>query len=166
MVCRGVLLDVAAALGRRLLALAGYEITADDLERGAPLRRDRAETAVTWCSCDRAGDRCGRRCAAYVGRDTGVPGVGEAGAVWLADRQPACRRRRHHRVRVPRPRRGPRLLPAHRVLLVETGINIIESLDLDEVAAAGIVEFVFVLAPLPLVGATGSPVRPLAVVAG
>jgi kynurenine formamidase len=27
-------------------------------------------------------------------------------------------------------------------------------------------EFLFVLAPLPLVGATGSPVRPLAVVAG
>jgi kynurenine formamidase len=39
-------------------------------------------------------------------------------------------------------------------------------LDLEEIAAAGVHEFVFVLAPLKIVGATGSPVRPLAVIAG
>jgi len=50
------------------------------------------------------------------------------------------------------------------VLLVERGIHIIETLNLEELAAAGVHEFAFVLTPLPLVGATGSPVRPLAVV--
>ena len=60
---------------------------------------------------------------------------------------------------------GHALLPAHRVLLVEHGIYIIEALDLEELAAAGVHEFIFVLSPLPIVGATGSPVRPLAVVA-
>ena len=57
-----------------------------------------------------------------------------------------------------------RCCPAHRVLLVEHGIHIIETLNLEELAYARVYEFAFVLAPLPLVGATGSPVRPLAVV--
>jgi len=57
-------------------------------------------------------------------------------------------------------------LPAHRVLLVERGVYIIEAMALDELAAAGVTEFVFVLAPLALFGATGSPVRPLAVIDG
>ena len=56
------------------------------------------------------------------------------------------------------------MLPAHRVLLVERGIYIIETMALEELAAAQVYEFVFVLSPLPLFGATGSPVRPLAVV--
>jgi kynurenine formamidase len=58
------------------------------------------------------------------------------------------------------------VLPAHRVLLVEHGIHIIESLALEELATAGVHEFVFVLSPLKLVGATGSPVRPIAIVSG
>jgi kynurenine formamidase len=35
---------------------------------------------------------------------------------------------------------------------------------LEELAAAGVKEFLFVCAPLEIVGGTGSPVRPLAVV--
>jgi kynurenine formamidase len=50
----------------------------------------------------------------------------------------------------------------HVILLVENGIHIIEVLDLEELAAAGVHEFLFVCSPLKLVGATGSPVRPLA----
>jgi kynurenine formamidase len=47
---------------------------------------------------------------------------------------------------------------------VENGIYLIEAMNLDGLAAARAYEFMFVLAPLALVGATGSPVRPLAVV--
>jgi kynurenine formamidase len=36
-------------------------------------------------------------------------------------------------------------------------------MDLSELAARGVNEFLFVLAPLKIVGGTGSPVRPLAV---
>ena len=64
------------------------------------------------------------------------------------------------------PGAGHALLPAHRVLLVESGIYIIETLDLEGAAAAGLTAFLFVLSPLRLVGATGSPVRPLAIVPG
>jgi kynurenine formamidase len=63
-----------------------------------------------------------------------------------------------------KPEIGHALLPVHRLLLVEYGIHIIEVLNLSGLAAAGIYEFLFVLTPLRIVGGTGSPVRPLAVV--
>jgi kynurenine formamidase len=53
-------------------------------------------------------------------------------------------------------------MPVHVHLLVESGIHIIECLNLDELAAAGVAEFVFVALPLKIRGATGSPVRPIA----
>lgn len=55
-------------------------------------------------------------------------------------------------------------LPGHVILLVRAGIHIIEHLFLDELAAAGVHEFAFVCLPLKLRGATGSPVRPIAIV--
>jgi kynurenine formamidase len=57
-------------------------------------------------------------------------------------------------------------LPVHRRLLVEEGIPIIEILDLEGIGAAGVHEFCLVLAPLKVVGGTGAPIRPLAVVDG
>ena len=53
-------------------------------------------------------------------------------------------------------------MPVHVHLLVESGIHIIEALDLEELARDRIYEFVFVAAPLKIRGATGSPIRPLA----
>ena len=53
-------------------------------------------------------------------------------------------------------------LPGHVLLLVRHGIYIVENLNLEELAARRAYEFLFVCVPLKLVGATGSPVRPLA----
>jgi kynurenine formamidase len=55
-------------------------------------------------------------------------------------------------------------MPVHVHLLVESGIHIIECLNLDELAAAGVAEFLFIALPLKIRGATGSPVRPVAIV--
>lgn len=161
MVRPGVLLDVPATLDVVRLD-DGYEITPDDLDATV-----RAQATVI-----RPGDvvlvRSGwaqrwAEGAAYVGRESGVPGVGEQGARWLADR--GC-----HAVGADTiafeclaPGVGHALLPAHRVLLVEHGIYIIEALDLEALAETGVHEFVFVLLPLKIVGGTGSPVRPVAV---
>ena len=57
-------------------------------------------------------------------------------------------------------------LPGHLILLARNGIYIIENLQLEELAAAGQHRFTFFCAPLKFVGATGSPVRPLAIVSG
>lgn len=63
------------------------------------------------------------------------------------------------------PGAGHSLLPAHKVLLVDAGIYILENVNLEALAAAGVYEFLFICIPLRLVGATGCPVRPLAVAA-
>jgi kynurenine formamidase len=55
-------------------------------------------------------------------------------------------------------------LPGHAVLLVRTGVYILENLFLEELSAVGAHRFTFVCLPLKLVGATGSPVRPIALV--
>jgi kynurenine formamidase len=53
-------------------------------------------------------------------------------------------------------------MPVHVHLLVESGIHIIEALNLEDLSRDGIHEFVFIAAPLKLRGGTGSPIRPLA----
>jgi len=55
-------------------------------------------------------------------------------------------------------------LPGHTILIVQSGIHIIESLYLEELAADGVREFGFICLPLKLRGGTGSPVRPIALV--
>jgi kynurenine formamidase len=53
----------------------------------------------------------------------------------------------------------------HAHLLVTHGIHIIENLNLEALAAAGHHEFAFIGVPLKFRGATGSPIRPLALIA-
>jgi kynurenine formamidase len=55
-------------------------------------------------------------------------------------------------------------MPVHVHLLVESGIHIIEALNLEELSRRRVHEFVFVATPLKIRGATGSPIRPLALI--
>nr|MBA2514057.1 cyclase family protein [Solirubrobacterales bacterium] len=52
--------------------------------------------------------------------------------------------------------------PVHTYLLAEAGIPIMEIVNLEELAASAVHEFAFVGACLKIRGATGSPIRPLA----
>jgi kynurenine formamidase len=65
----------------------------------------------------------------------------------------------------PAPDRGdpPNPQPVHTLLLIEEGIYIMESLDLEVLAAASVSEFLFVALPLAIRGATGSMIDPVAV---
>jgi kynurenine formamidase len=45
---------------------------------------------------------------------------------------------------------------------MKNGIHIHENLDFDSLASAGVYEFVYVMMPLRMKGATGSPGRPIA----
>jgi kynurenine formamidase len=168
MVRRGVLLDVPRALGATVCEPT-YEITAQDLEAAAANVGVEVRPGDVVLIRSGWGPRFDEGPEAYYGSTTGVPGIGEAGAQWLA----AIGVCAAGADTIAFERTGPRAsagggqatFPAHRVLLVESGIYIIEALDLEELAAAEIAEFTFVLSPLRLIGATGSPVRPLAVVA-
>jgi kynurenine formamidase len=57
-------------------------------------------------------------------------------------------------------------MPVHVHLLVEEGIHIIEACNLEKLSDDGVYEFLFVAVPLKLSGATGSPIRPIALAAG
>lgn len=159
-VCRGVLLDVPRALGRDVLD-GGHEITADDLEQAlaaqsVELRKGdavlvRTGWATRW-----------HNPAAFLGAETGVPGVGVGVAQLICDRGARVTGSDTTAYEVIPPGVGHARVPVHRLLLVEEGINIIEMLQLEDVASARVWEFVFIAAPLNLVGATGSPLRPLA----
>ncbi|HTX07438.1 MAG TPA: cyclase family protein [Solirubrobacteraceae bacterium] len=161
-VARGVLLDV------------GGQLTPDGvLDPGKRIDRPELEEACRRAGVEpRAGDvvlvRTGwtRHLAdpeAFLGRRTGVPGVDESGARWLAGRRVravgADTMSFEHIVPGPNP-----LLPVHTILLVEHGIHIIEMLNLDELAQDGVAEFLLIAAPLRIVGATGAPIRPLGIV--
>jgi kynurenine formamidase len=52
-------------------------------------------------------------------------------------------------------------LPVHRFLIVEKGVHIIEIMDLESPCAAESWDFVLIVLPLKLRGATGSPIRPI-----
>jgi kynurenine formamidase len=54
--------------------------------------------------------------------------------------------------------------PVHTHLLIEQGIYIMESLDLEDLARDGVHEFLFVALPLKIRGATGSMIDPVAVI--
>jgi kynurenine formamidase len=61
----------------------------------------------------------------------------------------------------------PRPIPeppwtTHAAMLVERGVHLVETLNLDGLAAAGCYEFAFICLPLAISGATASWVRPIA----
>ena len=159
---RGIMLDIPAALGVETCE-PGYEISPEDLDRAVerqgttPGRGDVILIRSGWAQRWDDGD-------AYVGHDSGVPGVSEAGARWLADQQPRAAGADSIAFERLAPGAGHAHLPAHKVLLVDAGVNLIETMNLEGLAADEVHEFLFVGVPLPLVGATGSPMRPLAVV--
>jgi kynurenine formamidase len=160
MICRGILLDIPAARGvRRLQAADG--ITAEDMEKAlGDLSLNPGDVALV-----RTGwPQLYADSSAYVGQQDGAPGMTTSSAQWLAE----------HKVRAAGadtiafdqvlPGVGHSGLQGHRILLIQNGINIIEVLNLEELAADSVREFLFVLTPLKILGATGSPVRPVAVV--
>jgi kynurenine formamidase len=158
---RCVLLDVAAVHGTATLP-DGYGVTAADLA----VAEDRAGTTV------RPGDAVligtgwsrlwGER-ERFVGAH-GVPGPDPSAGQWLVDKGVRIAGGESIAFEQIKAETGHGLLPVHTMLLVNAGINIVETMRLVELLDRGVSEVVLVLAPLKLVGATGAPVRPLALV--
>jgi kynurenine formamidase len=157
-VARGVLLDVCAAKGETLLP-SRYRITAADLEAAARFGNVRVEPgdallvrtgyAALW-----------RNEARYLA----AAGVSREGSQWAASQRVlcvGCDNMTWDETEERDPETGASLF-GHLHLLARHGIAIIENLDLDALSRDRCYEFAFICAPLKLVGATGSPVRPIA----
>jgi kynurenine formamidase len=157
---RGILLDIAGLKGVARLT-PNYAITADDLIAAArhasvtvkagDVLLVRTGFATAWTDegvyLNAAGvSKSGNLWAA----DQGVKAVGADNMAWdcMTDRDPETNM----------------TLFGHAHLLVTHGIHIIENLNLEELADARIHEFAFVGVPLKFRGATGSPIRPLALI--
>ena len=54
-------------------------------------------------------------------------------------------------------------LDVHTYFLAEKGIQIMEMLDLETISKEKVYEFLFVAIPLKIRGATGTPIRPVAI---
>jgi kynurenine formamidase len=147
---RGVLLDVAGAEPLP----EDYTITPEDLARAA-----RAEVRPGDVVLIRTGwSRYFEDARRFISEVRG-PGPAIDGARWLSERRVfAAGSDTVAFEKVP-----DADMPVHVHLLVESGIHIIECLNLDDLAAAGVTEFLFVALPLKIRGATGSPIRPVAI---
>jgi kynurenine formamidase len=162
LVNRGVLLDIARYKAVEALE-PGYEITVADIE--ATMKAQKVSIG--------AGDsvlfRTGYGRYYNTGRDKYMglrPGPGQQAAQWLADRKIFLAGADSLSFEVY-PHIHPSF-PAHRILVSENGIYIVENLNLEELAsvlaAKKHYEFVLVLNPLRIKGATGSPLNAFAIV--
>jgi kynurenine formamidase len=153
---RGVLLDAAAAEQRKVLP-PDHAIDAACIERicskqNISIREGdivlfRTGWATYW---DSPKD--------YIAEVKG-PGVNESGARWLSARKIFAAGSDTIAFELV-----PSEMPVHVHFLVESGIHIIEALNLEELAAQRIYEFLFAAIPLKIGGGTGSPIRPVALV--
>lgn len=92
----------------------------------------------------------------------GEPGIDEPAAVWLAEQGVSVVGADNYAVEcIPSP--DGQVFPVHQRLIRDFGIPILEGLVLSELASTGRTQFLFCVAPLPLQGATGSPVHPIAI---
>jgi len=164
LVSRGVLLDVARALGVERLS-GGYAITPDDLDAAV----EQARVAIE------PGDvvlvRTGQMQVLKEGRlvDYGTPsaGLGMATAAWFHERDVAAVATDNLTFEVYPGERDDVAFPLHMLHLVEMGLTQGQNFDLEDVAEAcaadGVYTFLLDASPLPFVRALGSPVVPVAV---
>jgi kynurenine formamidase len=149
--CRGVLLDIAALLGVDALD-ADMVITPEHL---AQVQVDIQPGDVVLIRTGWA--RFFRDPVKYASA-LRMPGVELAGAKWLSERKPySVGSDTLAFERMPSPK-----MAVHVHLLVESGIHIIENLNLEHLARDKVREFFFVGAPLKIEGGTGAPIRPIA----
>ena len=160
-VTRGILIDLPAYKSVERLPKS-YEVTVEDI-RGALARQGISEESI------KPGDailfRYGwaslwKDPAKY---DDSPAGIGVAAARWIVERKLTMVGADTSGAEVM-PNPDPELvLPVHQELMNKNGIFLLENLDLDLLAADGAHEFLFIFTPVPFVGATGSPGRPIAI---
>jgi kynurenine formamidase len=162
LITRGVLIDLPAYKNVQRLD-GGYEVTLADV-RGALARQGIAESSIA------PGDAVLFRYgwaqlwgtpAEY--NASALPGIGLEVARWLVERKVTVTGSDTSVTEVsPSPVRGA-AIPVHQELMMKNGIFNIENLTFEELAAERAYEFLFVATPIRFKGATGSPLRPLAI---
>ncbi|HZV20905.1 MAG TPA: cyclase family protein, partial [Hyphomicrobiales bacterium] len=161
-ITRGHLFDLVAVKGRNLNA--GEEITVADLEAAAARQKldpasikpgDAVFLNTGW------GALWNKDNAAFV---KGEPGIGLAGAKWFIDKQVCLIGADTWAIEVVPNPDAKLAFPVHQELLTKNGIHIHENLVTADLAADGVTTFAYIMLPLLIKGATGSPGRPVALI--
>lgn len=159
-IARGVMLDVAGALGVESL-LAHQGVGRDDLELAAA--RQGTELRAGDVVLIRTGTMRHWPDKAALARCEGA-GLALAGAEWIVACEPVAIGADNVALEVSPSGIAGDPQPVHRFVIQERGIPILEWVNLEQLAEEEVYEFLFVCVPLPIRGATGSLVRPLALV--
>ena len=159
---RGVLVDLPAYKGVDVLD-PGYEVTLDDI-RGALVRQGIDESSFS------AGDAVLFRYgwARYWDNpdrynNASLPGIGMEVAAWLVEKQITIVGSDTSLTEVAPSSLEGAAIPVHQELMMKNGIFNIENMTFESLAADEAYEFLFIATPIRFEGATGSPMRPLAV---
>jgi len=165
-VARGVLLDIPRLKGVKWLE-PGCAITAGDLDAALAAHRVTVRSGdallvrtghMTLCK-DRGG------WGTYAGGD--APGLSFHTADWIHQRQIAAVATDTWGMEVRPNEIADSFQPLHQVCIPNMGLTIGEIFFLDDLAddcaRDGVYEFFFVAPPLPITGAVGSPINPLAI---
>jgi kynurenine formamidase len=167
-ITRGILVDIAGYKGVPVLD-SRYEVTMADV-RGALTKQGISEAsiepgdailfnygwAVHWTSPQKYNDS-----RFFVGENNGSPGIGLEVARWLVEKRASMAGADSCCVQSQPPvMPGPRTV--HHELL-NNGVLMLENMDLRELARDRVYEFLYVNLTERIKGATGSPVRPLAI---
>ena len=157
-ISRGVLLDIADLKGVDRLD-DGYEVTIEDCKDALKKQN------ITIQQGDIVLINTGKIKEFGVDNEkfqSGEPGPGVPTAVWLYDNGMVAMGCDNH---------GCEVLPwedsgnsVHRALIIDRGVHLLENLNFQELAKDKVYEFMFVCLPLKIKGATGSWIRPVAIV--
>jgi kynurenine formamidase len=160
-ITRGVLVDVPAYKGVGRLE-GGYEVTLADV-RGALERQGIDEDSIV------PGDAVLFRYgwaqlwddhAAYGGAQ---PGIGFEVSDWLIEKQITVTGSDTTVTEVSPNPDSSLAIPIHQELMMKNGIFNIENMTFEELSEDEVYEFLFLANPIRFKGATGSPLRPLAI---
>jgi len=153
-ITRGILIDVAAEKEVTMLP-DSYEITSQDLQQAL------AKQGTTLQKGDAVLIRTGRMTVwpdpkKFVPNE---PGIIRESAAWLVDQGAVI---------IGADNMGVEKFPiakenVHTYLFAERGVCLLEVMWLEDLAKDQVYEFAFIAAPIKFRGATGSPIRPLAV---
>jgi len=165
---RGILIDIAAYKGLATLD-SRYEVTMADV-RGALAKQGIKEEsieagdailfnygwAVNWTNPQKYNDS-----RFFVGENQGSPGIGVEVSRWAVEKKASMVGADSCCVTIQPPAR-PELGNVHHELLFG-GVGMLENMDLRELARDRVYEFLYVNLVERIKGATGSPVRPIAI---
>lgn len=157
-ITRAILLDVAAFKGLARLE-AGYGITPDDLAgtaRAQGVQVTEGTIALVHTGSD---DTFLNDPVAHA---TSSPGLTVDAARWLSSRGVIAVGGDNHALEVQPSEAEGWVFPVHQHFIVNQGIYIIENMKLDELAERRIYESTVIILPTKFRGATGAPVRIIA----